>query len=203
MQSSLQCWCQTGLQQEPHCPLGPAQDTVCSPTEELKTLITKHEMAIICPKQVTTAIKHDTGCTVRIATEIEQTSEHHWYGVFMIYAPSANGILHLILRPMIVVLLCCIFLLVLLVIYFYTYVYHISPCVERMNHQLLPDLGLSECPNLSLSKAREPTIHLDTVFFRVWSVARGKGDCPLSSDFGPTCSSLHTPTCAGTGIEAQ
>lgn len=48
--------------------LGPAQDTVCSQTEELKTLITKYEMAIICPKQVTTAIKHDTGCIVRIAT---------------------------------------------------------------------------------------------------------------------------------------
>lgn len=113
--------------------LGPAQDTVCSQTKELKTLITKYEMAIICPKQVTTAIKHDTGCIVRIATEIEQTSEHHWYGVFMRYAPSANGILHLILHPMIAVLLCCI-LLVLLVVCFYIYVYHVSPCVGKMNH---------------------------------------------------------------------
>lgn len=103
-------------------------DTVCSQTDEQKTLITKYEMAIICPKQVTTAIKHDTGCIVRIATEIEQTSEHHWYGVFMRYAPSANGILHLTLHPMIVVLLCSI-LLVLLVICFYIYVY--LPVLEK------------------------------------------------------------------------
>lgn len=96
-------------------------------------------MAIICPKQVTTAIKHDTGCIVRIATEIEQTSEHHWYGVFMRYAPSANGILCLILHPMMIVLLCYI-LLVLLVIYFYIYVYQISLCVGKMNHQSLPDI---------------------------------------------------------------
>lgn len=154
MQTSSQCWCQTGLHNMgPIGPLGPAQDTVCSQTDELKALITKYEMAIICPKQVTTAIKHDTGCIVRIATEIEQTSEHHWNGAFMRYAPSANGKLHLILHPMIVVLLCCI-LLVLLVIYFYIYVYHISPCVGEMNHQLLPDLSLSEGPNLSWSKAR-------------------------------------------------
>lgn len=99
-------------------------------------------MAIISPKQVTTAIKHNTSCIVRIATEIEQTSEYHWYGAFMRYAPSANGILHLILHPVIVVLLCCI-LLVLLEIYFYIYVYHISPSVGNMNHQLLHDLGLS------------------------------------------------------------
>lgn len=33
---------------------------------------------------------------VRIATKIEQTAGHHWYYVFMRYAPSANGITHLI-----------------------------------------------------------------------------------------------------------
>lgn len=150
MQSSHQCWCQTGTtwsyNVDPIGPLGSAQDTVCPQTDELKTLIAKDEMAFICPKQVTTAIKHDTGCVVRIVTEIEQTSEHHWYGVFMRYAPSANGILHLILHPMIAVLLCFI-LLVLLVILFCIYVYQVSPCVGKMNHQLLPDLGLSECPN--------------------------------------------------------
>lgn len=108
MQISQQCSWQTGTtwsyNMDPIGPLRPAQDTLCPQTDELKTLITKDEMGIICPKQVTTAIKHDTGCIIRIATEIEQTSEHHWYGVFMRYAPSANGILHLILH-------CCTFVL--------------------------------------------------------------------------------------------
>jgi len=51
---------------------------VYSQTEELETLISGYEKAIICQKQVTTAIKHDTGQIVRIATEIEQTARHHW-----------------------------------------------------------------------------------------------------------------------------
>lgn len=76
-------------------------------------------------KQVTITIKHDTGWIVRIVTEIEQTAEHHWYDVFMRYVPSANGILNLMLQPMIIVLSCCI-LLVLLLICFYIHVYHIS-----------------------------------------------------------------------------
>lgn len=84
---------------------------------------------------------------VRIATKIEQTAGHHWYYVFMRYAPSANGITHLMLHTMIIVLLCC-FLLVLLLICFYVYVYPVFRCVESMHHQLLPDLGLNECPNL-------------------------------------------------------
>ncbi|RMC15270.1 hypothetical protein DUI87_07458 [Hirundo rustica rustica] len=40
---------------DPVGPLGPAQDTVCPQADELKTLIAKYEMAIICPKQVQTA----------------------------------------------------------------------------------------------------------------------------------------------------
>ena len=142
-------------------PLGPIWDAVCSQIEELETLITKYEKAIICLIQVIIAIKHDTGRVVRIATEIEQTAGHHWYDVFMRCAPSANGIWQLMLHPMIIVLLCCI-LLVLLLICFYIYVYHISCCVESMHHQLLPDLGLSECPDLppalTLSKARGVTV---------------------------------------------
>lgn len=69
------------------------------------------------------AIKHDTDQIVRIATEIEQTAGRHWYGVFMRYVPSANGISHLMLHPMTIVLLCCI-LLVLLLICFYIHVSH-------------------------------------------------------------------------------
>lgn len=57
--------------------------TLYSQNEELETLITKHEKAIICQKQVAIAIKHDAGWIVRIVTEIEQTAGHHWYDVFM------------------------------------------------------------------------------------------------------------------------
>ena len=145
----------------PTGPLGSIWDIVYSQIEELETLITKYKKAIICQKQVTIAIKHDTGWIVRIATEIEQTAGHHWYDFFMRYAPSANGISHLMLHPMIIVLLCCI-LLVLLLICFYIYVYHLSHRVESMHHQLLPDLGLSECPNLhpalTPSEARGVTV---------------------------------------------
>lgn len=82
------------------------------------------------------AIKHDVGWIVRIATEIEQSAGHHWYDVFMGHAPSANGILCLVLHPMTIVLLCCISL-VLLLICFYIHVYHLSHFAESIYHQLL------------------------------------------------------------------
>lgn len=74
----------------------------------------KYEKGIICRKQVTIAIKHDTGWIVRSAAEIEQTAGHYWYDVFMRYVPCANGILHLMLHPMIIALSCCILLVLLL-----------------------------------------------------------------------------------------
>lgn len=153
-----------------------------SQTGELQTLITKYEKVIICEKQVTIAIKHDTGRIVRIATEIEQTAGHHWYDVFMRIAPSANGILHLMLHPMIIVLLCCI-LLVLLLICFYVCVYHLPHRAESMRHQLLPDLGLSECPDLPPAlipgEARGVTVPPLAValgLLGVWSTPKGEYD---------------------------
>lgn len=155
MQTSYQCWCQTGLQHGPHCSLRASTGHSVLPNWWAENLITKYEMAIISRKQVTTAIKHNTSCIVRIATEIEQTSEYHWYGAFMRYAPSANGILHLILHPVIVVLLCCI-LLVLLVIYFYICLSHISLC-WKYESPIVTWFGL-ECPNLPLRKTRGLTV---------------------------------------------
>lgn len=104
--------------------------------EGLETSITKYEKAIICQKQVGIAIQHDVGWIFRIATEIERSAGHHCNDVFMVHAPSANGILCLVLRPMTIVLLCCI-LLVLLLMCFYIHVYHLSHCAESIYHQLL------------------------------------------------------------------
>ena len=59
---------------------------------------------------MTIAIKHDAGWVVRTATEIEQTAGCHWCDIFMGYAPSATGISHLMLHPMIIVLLCSVLL---------------------------------------------------------------------------------------------
>lgn len=189
--------------------MGPIWDTVYSQTEEPETSITEYEKAIICQKQVTLAIKHDTGWIVRIATEIEQTAGHHWYAIFMRYVPSANGISHLMLHPMIIVLLCCI-LLVLLLICFYIYVYHISRYVESMHHCLLPDLGLSDCTNLppalTPGEARGltiPPLAQAVVLLGVWSMPRGECDCPLSSGLDPTHCSSHGLMCAGAAIGGQ
>lgn len=48
---------------DPVGPLGPIWDTAYSQIEELETLITKYKKAIICQKQMTIAIKHDTDRT--------------------------------------------------------------------------------------------------------------------------------------------
>lgn len=157
-------------------------------------------------RQVTITIKHDTGWIVRIATEIEQTAEYHWYDVFMRYVPSANGILHLMLQPMIIVLSCCI-LLVLLLICFCIHVYHMSCCTESVHHQLLPDLGLRVCQNLAPiltpGEASGGTVSLLVAavgLLGVWSMPRGKCESPLSSGFGPTHSSCHGLMCAGAAM---
>ena len=108
-------------------PLGPIWDTVSSQIEELEFLIASYEEAITYQKQVTIAIKHDTGRIVRIATEVQQTAGYHWHGIFMGYTLPATGILHLMLHPMIIVLLCSI-LFVLLLVCLYICLSLISPC---------------------------------------------------------------------------
>lgn len=89
-------------------PLGPIWDMVHSQTEELEILTTNCKKAIAYQKHMAIAIRYDTDRIVKIATGIEQTARHHWYDIFMGYAPSATGILHLVLNLMIIVLLFCI-----------------------------------------------------------------------------------------------
>lgn len=57
---------------------------------------------------MTVSIRHDTDQTVKTIPGTEQTAKYHWYDTFMVYAPSATGILHLGLKLRIIVLFSCI-----------------------------------------------------------------------------------------------
>lgn len=99
---------------------------VHSQTEELEVLITKYKKAIAYQRQMTLAIRCDTDQTDKIATGIGQTATHRWYDIFMDYALSATGILHLTLHLMVTVLLFCILFVFCQYVYLFRFIANIT-----------------------------------------------------------------------------
>lgn len=104
---------------------------------------------------------------------------------------------------------CCTFVLYFISFAGNTFLYlclsSISLCWKNES-PIVTWFGLEWVPKSSLDEARGltvPALLQALIFLRVWSVARGRGDSPFSSGFGPIYSWCHTPTCTGTATEAE